>query len=101
MKLEAETAARAANRRISTAGELESYLKWRFSARAGDLLVLDPYLLAGETEVVERVFSFLMGLRRPIRGLTAKAPESGLAVLRERRAPNMSIRGCGLRAPIS
>lgn len=91
--LEAETAARAASRRISTAGELENYLRWRFSARAGELLVLDPYLLSGELEVVERVFTFLVGLRRPIWALTAKAPEIGLAVLREQGAPRIEIRG--------
>lgn len=92
-ELEAETAARAAGRRISTAGELESYLRWRFSARAGELLVLDPYLLAGEPEAVERVFTFLLGLRRPIRALTAKAPECGLAVLRKRGGNLVDVRG--------
>lgn len=92
-KLEVETAARAARRRISTAGELEDYLKWRFSARAGELLVLDPYLLAGDQEVVERVFDFLMGLRRPVRALTAKASEGGLAVIGNGDAADIKVRG--------
>jgi hypothetical protein len=92
-KLEVETAARAAGRRISTAGELEGYLKWRFSARAGELLVLDPYLLAGDPDVVKRVFLFLNGLHRPIRALTAKAPESGLAVFRKEGPPRIAVRG--------
>ncbi|HEY1853682.1 MAG TPA: hypothetical protein VGG40_03780, partial [Solirubrobacterales bacterium] len=92
-KLQAEAAAQAAKRRISTAGELESYVKWRFSARAGELLVLDSYLLDGEPEIVERVFGFLLGLRRPIRALTAKQPERGLAALRDWGAPHMEVRG--------
>lgn len=91
--LEAETAARAAKRRISTAGELEDYLRWRFSARAGELLVLDPYLLAGESEVVERVIRFLLHLRRPVRALTAKQPPAGLAVLENIAAPDLQVRG--------
>lgn len=90
-ELEAATATRAASRRIWTAGELESYLRWRFSARAGELLVLDPYLLAGH-ETVECVLSFLLGLRRPIRALTAKPPDSGLAALRK-RGGNLDVRG--------
>lgn len=78
-ELEVETAARAAQRRVSTAGELARYLKWRFSARSGELLVLDPYLLDGDEDDVERVVSFLRGLRRSVRALTAKAPAHGVA----------------------
>jgi hypothetical protein len=66
----AETEARraAAHRRISTAGELEEYLRWRFCCRAGELLLLDPGLFSqkdGEEEVVR----FLAGFNRPIRAL--------------------------------
>jgi hypothetical protein len=42
VELEAEAREAAARRRISTAGELEGYLRWRFSCRAGELLLLIP-----------------------------------------------------------
>jgi hypothetical protein len=67
--IEAEAGARsaAAHRRISTAGQLEDYLRWRFACRAGELLLLDPYLLDDKPE---QVLTFLGGLNRPIRALT-------------------------------
>jgi hypothetical protein len=77
-ELEVETAARASRRRFSTAGELAGYMKWRFSVQSGDLLILDPYLLDGDEDDVRRVLDFLLGLRRSIRALTAKAPAHGV-----------------------
>ena len=90
-ELEVETASRAAQRRFSTAGELARYLKWRFSARSGELLVLDPYLLDGDEDDVERVVSFLLGLRRSVRALTAKAPAHGVAAFASASA--IEVRG--------
>ncbi|MGN6558313.1 MAG: hypothetical protein ACTHLH_09930, partial [Solirubrobacterales bacterium] len=72
---------------------LEDYLRWRFSARAGELLLLDPYLLDGKPEVVERVIRFLLHLRRPVRALTAKEPPAGLEVLKSIKAPDLQVRG--------
>jgi hypothetical protein len=72
-ELEEETRAVAARRRLATTGELRRYLRWRFSARAGELLVLDRYLFEGkEIEEVEPVVEFLAGFARPIRALIAK-----------------------------
>ena len=72
-KLEEETRAVTARRRLTTTGELRGYLRWRFSARAGELLVLDRYLFEGkEIEEVEPVVEFLAGFARPIRALIAK-----------------------------
>jgi hypothetical protein len=68
-QVETEARVVAAKRRISTAGELEHYLRWRFSARQGELLILDPYLFGGLADR-PRVFSLLDALDRPIRALT-------------------------------
>ncbi len=68
---EAEAREAAAGRRISTAGELERYLRWRFSCRAGELLVLDPHLLDHKPE---DVVTFLAGLGRPVRVLARSVP---------------------------
>jgi hypothetical protein len=57
----------AGKRRLSTAGELESYLRWRFSCRQGELLLLDPFLLDDKPE---DVIGFLRAFDRPIRALT-------------------------------
>lgn len=70
---EEETRQVAARRRLATTGELRSYLRWRFSARAGELLVLDRYLFDGKKiEDVRPVVEFLVGFARPIRALVAK-----------------------------
>ncbi len=67
-----EDAARsaAAARRFSTAGELATYLEWRFALREGELLLIDPYLLA-RAAARPLELSFLDDLRRPVRGLTS------------------------------
>ena len=67
IQVEAEARRAAAHRRISTAGELEEYLRWRFSCRAGELLLLDPGLFSQDRE--EDVVRFLAGFNRPIRVL--------------------------------
>jgi hypothetical protein len=66
--LEAESRQAAATRRFSTAGELAAYLKWRLCSRAGELLILDPYLASGDAEPV---IDFLRELNRPVRALVA------------------------------
>ena len=72
-ELEEETREVAARRRLTTTGELKQYLRWRFSARAGELLVLDRYLFdRDETEEVEEVIDFLAEFGRPIRALVSK-----------------------------
>lgn len=85
-----ESAAReaAAHRRVSTAGELGQYLRWRFSCRAGELLVLDPYLLDGD---VARVLEFLRILGRPIRAL-CRSLSSDTAALVEATTPQLEVR---------
>lgn len=67
---ELTTAAReaAAKRRLSTAGDLAKYLRWRFSCRAGELVILDPFLLSGDDAAAQLVF--LQELDRPVLGLT-------------------------------
>lgn len=72
----------AAGRRLTTTGELRQYLRWRFSARAGELLVLDRYLFEGKKlEEVEPVVEFLAGFGRPIRALVAKSSSIGKELL--------------------
>jgi hypothetical protein len=58
----------AADRRISTVGELEEYLRWRFSCRAGEVLLLDPGLFRQKDREKE-VVRFLADFNRPIRAL--------------------------------
>lgn len=73
-ELEQETRRHAAERRLCTAGELSDYLRWRFSAREGELLVIDRYLLDGKSDVVvEAVVEFLAAFNRPIRALVSKS----------------------------
>lgn len=77
-----EDAARsaAAARRFSTAGELANYLQWRFALRDGELLLIDPYLLA---RAAARSFelNFLDKLERPVRGLTSNLTQPARVAL--------------------
>jgi len=66
-ELAVEAREAAAQRRLSTAGDLAKYLRWRFCCRAGELLILDPHLLRDDAE---REIEFLADLARPIRVLT-------------------------------
>ena len=79
----AETEARraAAHRRISTVGELEEYLRWRFSCRAGELLLLDPGLFS-QKDREEEVVRFLVGFNRPIRALVGGVHQKARQALR-------------------
>ena len=88
-ELERETRQRAAQRRLSTAGELREYLRWRFSARDGELLIIDRYLLDGKNDgVVEAVVEFLVSFNRPIRALVSRPRPIAAALL----APHPDIR---------
>jgi hypothetical protein len=88
-ELERETRQRAAQRRLSTAGELREYLRWRFSAREGELLIIDRYLLDGKKDdVIEAVVEFLVSFNRPIRALVSKPRPSAAELL----APHPQIR---------
>lgn len=69
--IEASAREAAGKRRLSTVGELESYLRWRFSCRQGELLLLDPFLLHDKPKDVIR---FLQALDRPIRALARSIP---------------------------
>jgi len=77
----------AGKRRLSTAGELESYLRWRFSCRQGELLVLDPHLLDDKPEYV---IGFLQALNRPIRAIARSIPPGVPALLSA--APQLAVR---------
>lgn len=85
-ELTAEARKAAAQRRLSTAGDLAHYLRWRFCCRAGELLVLDRYLLGGDPE---RQIKFLAGLARPIRALTGSVEGVHHAV---GRLPQLDVR---------
>jgi len=61
---------------------MEKYIRWRFSSRAGELLVLDPHLLDGEPDTVRRVIGFLNRLNRPIRALAGGIRDDALAELK-------------------
>lgn len=72
--LDAQARAAAAARRLSTSGQVADYLRARFACRAGELLILDPYLCRSQ-DVGELELSFLSELDRNIRGLTAKTAD--------------------------
>jgi hypothetical protein len=74
IELAARAREAAAERRLSTAADLAQYLRWRFSCRAGELLILDPYLLSGDDAAAQ--LAFLDGLDRPIRALTGTVSAS-------------------------
>jgi hypothetical protein len=80
-ELEEQTRAAAAHRRLATADELEHYLRWRFSARAGELLVLDRYLLHGPDETIKRAVEFIARFGRPTRALVSKVSDSAPSAL--------------------
>ncbi len=76
----------AAARRVSTLADLRDYLRWRFSCRSGELLLLDPYLLTGQ-DLTDTIM-FLRSLDRSIRALCANVPTALLpASLEARRLP--------------
>lgn len=75
LNLETETRKIAAERRLASTDQLRDYLKWRFSTVAGELLVMDRYLLHDEKALTDRVLAFLASLNRPIRALVTKRPE--------------------------
>lgn len=80
-ELEEQTRAAAARRQLATVDDLQHYLRWRFSARAGELLLIDRYLLDDSEETVRRVVKFLASLKRPIRALASKVDESAPGLL--------------------
>jgi hypothetical protein len=79
-RAEAEARRAAAHRRISTAGELEEYLRWRFVCRAGELLLLDPGLFSQHGRQ-EDVVAFLAGFNRPVRTLVRGLPRNAREAL--------------------
>jgi hypothetical protein len=73
-EIERQARKAAAHRRISTAGELAEHLRWRFSCRAGELLLLDPGLFSQNREA--EVIEFLAAFGRPARMLTRGVHEA-------------------------
>jgi hypothetical protein len=65
--LEEQARRAAAERRLTSGGELSKYLRWRFSCRAGELLILDPFLFEANRTALT---SFLQSFDRPLRILT-------------------------------
>jgi hypothetical protein len=68
-RIDAEARQAASERRISGSGELSVYLRHRFSARSGELLILDPHLFEADPAALE---AFMTSLDRPIRALTER-----------------------------
>jgi hypothetical protein len=68
-QLVADARRAAAERRLSTIGDLEHYLRSRFAYRNGELLLLDPYLLSGDQPTISSTIALLIALDRPIRVL--------------------------------
>lgn len=65
----------AAQRRVSTAGDLAAYLRSRFACVAGELLVLDPHLLAPSH--ASDALALLDTFDRPVRALSGTlSPET-------------------------
>ena len=77
-ELETEARRAAAARRFSDSGQLASYLHWRFCCRAGELIVIDSYLMTdGDPGLRSHDLAFLESLKRPIRALTGRlSPEA-------------------------
>lgn len=88
LKLEAAAREAAAERRISTAGDLGQYLRWRFSCRAAEALILDPYLVASHAD---RVVDFLKDIDRPVRALVRSVPEPAREALADARAIELRL----------
>jgi hypothetical protein len=73
VRVEAEMREAAARRRLTTTGDLQNYLRWRFSNRAGELLVLDRYLFDHkDAKGIRKVIDFLAAFARPVRALVSK-----------------------------
>ncbi|MBS1894691.1 MAG: hypothetical protein JST59_25600 [Actinobacteria bacterium] len=68
-ELEEEARKAAAQRRITTGAELATYLRRRFSCRAGELLIFDPYFFNADRQ---RLLAFLADFDRRVRVLTAE-----------------------------
>jgi hypothetical protein len=68
-ELEDDARKAAAQRRITTGPQLGAYLRRRFSCRAGELLVFDPYFFNVDRQ---KLIAFLADFDRPIRVLTAE-----------------------------
>jgi hypothetical protein len=85
--LEQDSQREAAERRITSGAELATYLRWRFSCRAGELLILDPYIFKSNQANLR---DFLRSFNRQIRVLTGeiKAPATRLLA----RAPWLEAR---------
>ena len=101
-ELAADAREAAAQRRLSTAGDLAKYLRWRLSCRAGELLILDPHLLRDDAE---RDIEFLAGLARSLGSPGVRVARSdGSGVRVAGRQPHLAARArsdCGLQAPLS
>lgn len=68
-ELEDEARRAAAQRRITTGSELAAYLRRRFSCRAGELLIFDPYFFNVDRQ---KLLTFLADFDRGVRVLTAE-----------------------------
>jgi hypothetical protein len=68
-RLEDEARRAAAQRRITTGSELAIYLRRRFSCRAGELLIFDPYFFNADRQ---KLLAFLADFDRLVRVLTAE-----------------------------
>ena len=64
----------AAERRLSSIGDLERYLRGRFAFRNGELLLLDPHLFSGDADRIAATIDLLTALHRPVRALCNKVP---------------------------
>ena len=87
-RIDAEARQAAAERRISGSGELSAYLRHRFSARSGELLILDPHLFEADRAALE---AFLVSLDRPIRALTERLRRPVKKMVK--RLANLEARG--------
>ena len=96
IRLDRDARRAAAARRLSTQGELESYLRWRLSCVEGELLLLDPHLLRGETG--RRELAFLEGLDRPVRALTGGIARATTALLAARTSIAARVLPLGRRS---
>lgn len=91
--LVAAAGAAAARRRLSSQGDLFDYRCWRFSCVAGDLCVLDAYLL---DDPLAPTIALLRRLDRTIRALARKTPVTILKDLRGSQAGQARLPGVTL-----
>lgn len=81
--MDEQARAEAARQRVSTTADVRKHLRWRFSCRAGELLILDPYLAndSNSDSNLAATLAYLSTFNRSIRALCVRPSTATLAAL--------------------